>query len=273
MLSFYYDSNKKDYKNIDINTTTGHLIFPDTCIIDNINQECYESLSSEYDHPSHETCRDFDRFTYVFLKHAVDRIGFNYRIRYLDVGVGTGTTLIYLADWLKKTDARVEVLDISASMLMRAIQNYNGEITAVHHTSIHSFYSAPIYDLVMASMSDPYLTPSALETLKSILSPKGALIVTFPHSGWASAVREVAKNKTIFHDKNNFSYPSYSFCWSSISFIKYLEELNFELVFYEEFFLDPEKKMSAVNENFIAHIKHKVPFFSGFIFYKREGDA
>jgi len=197
--------------------------------IENLNRDCYNNIANEYADQNHGTCRDFDEVTRLFLniyiegKYGENKLTSNCRgLRYLDIGVGTGTTLETVIhndtfegtflELLHQLDARVEVLDISKSMLDIVRNKFDNKVDDYINKSIFGYSSNTRYDLVVATMCDPYLTDSFIKVASCLLADNGVLLLSFPHCEWMKKVRHGADlNKAVFKNSRGETRKCYSF--------------------------------------------------------------
>jgi len=205
-----------------------NLVNLDLFKIDETNRDCYDNLACEYDEVDHETCRDFDFGNELFLKYAINEYNYPKGLRYLDVGVGTGKSLEFIADWLIQKEAHIEVLDISKKMLDVTHRKFGHKISNYHNISIHDFKPTDKYDLIVSTMCDPFLTSHSLEVYKNSLNDSGILLITYPSKKWAKKVRKGIHHQTTFHNKDRVKFISYSFCWNEAKLIKQIN--NFSLL-------------------------------------------
>ena len=243
--------------------------------IDELNLLCYETIADEYGDETHETCRDFDKGTEFFLLEAINNPicsslpkGFNY----LDVGVGTGVSVQVLMNWLTEMNAQVDVLDISKKMLEITEKKFGNKIDNYIHTSIHKFESNKKYDLIVASLCDPYLTESSIKVYKNILKEDGILLLTLPTNTWAKSVRKENIQQTTFHDKHGNKYISYSFCWSKSDLIKLVESnglynYSSRVILVEEI-KEKKPKIGKIN-NALLSKGRRIPMLLTLIFLNR----
>ncbi len=241
--------------------------------IDRTNRDCYNAIASEYDDNSHQTCRDFDFFTMQFIKKSViASVPIKKHMKYLDVGVGTGTSLNVLMPWLKKQSSHIDVLDISPKMISIVKKKYGENISSFFNTSIHNFKEKISYYFIGAFLCDPFLTIESLKVLSEHLEVGGYLALTLPTNTWSKYVRDDELHLTKFHDKKGKEYHSYSFCWNKSNLIKRLERKGLYLIKANVILLDElqkKKEISDINKNILKK-QTNFPFVLGMIFIKRK---
>lgn len=246
----------------------------DLAEIDNQNKKCYDAIGNEYGDVNHKTCRDFDTGSRLFIEKMISQFplretkkGFNY----LDIGTGTGVSLDAILPWLKEKNATVDVLDISEKMIEVLKEKYKEEVDNYFLKSIHNFYSSKKYDLIVATLCDPYLTTTAIEKIKKILSKDGILIITLPTNTWARKIRKDAIYKTTFHDNNRTKHVSFSFCWNKSDLIKVFESSGLYMIYSSVFLLEDiekHKEISDLNKTLLLE-ESKVPLLLSLSFVNR----
>ncbi len=199
--------------------------------IDKINLYCYENIAFEYDSELHQTCRDFDEAGKVGLKSLSKLECFQNlsSFKYLDIGVGTGSSLEVLLPWLSKSNAHITVLDISPKMIDVCKKKFDSKIHRYEISSIFDFDSKGKFDLIVSTLCDPFLTTQFLKKVRNLLSHDGVLFLTLPTRTWAEKIRKdsLDSTKTIFHNKDRHQFEGYSFCWSKSVLIAYMEQQGF----------------------------------------------
>lgn len=226
--------------------------FPSTTEIDAVNHACYDHLAGEYDQPTHETCRDFDIANGSLIRGVrtqvqawrVDRGA----LSYLEIGVGPGSLFPLLKREFDLQHDRISVLDSSAKMLDVCSARNNGLIHEYHQSSIFSFNSAADqYDLVVALLCDPYLTPELFSALRKIVKPNGMVFLTLPSAEWASSVGRNELNIAIFHDAGGHSVRSFSFCWPGKYLSEKASQSGFRMLDWREVSIGTLSSLSSTN--------------------------
>jgi len=241
--------------------------------IDETNLKCYDILAHEYDDVEHETCRDFDYCNKKFLNYAIKNdFKFINKLRYLDVGVGTGKAIEYLLDWLIKMNAQIEVLDISSKMLEITQEKFGNYIDKSHNLSIHNFKATNKYDLISAIMCDPYLTYKSIEIFKNSLTENGVLLLSFPSNSWAKIVRGKSITEAVFHNKNKEKHISYSFCMNKLDLNNLTKENNLIWRYSKLYLLDDKITetgyLSKINQA-LYNKEKRVPMLFTLIIYNK----
>jgi len=267
--------------------------FPTDDEIDALNKECYNNIADEYSDSSHASCRDFDRCTQLFLNIYVEgKFGENkfldksLRLRYLDIGVGTGATLDTLIekvgddkfnrpfiDLLVSHASKIDVLDISEKMLNIVRKKFDSKISEYINESIYRYSSDMKYDLIIATMCDPYLTSSFVQKTASLLDNGGVLLLTFPHNQYMKKARNGNfLNKTTFKRICGRNYESFSFCRRSRElvdeFLKWnVHKVNSNTRFLKE--LSSKHQISSAHTKLLARYKESA-FCSSMVLKKLE---
>lgn len=235
--------------------------------LDNLNEQCYNLLASEYDASNHSTCRDFDVFTSYAVSNLIKFVNLDAIRQYLDTGTGLGISLLEIDKYLN-ANVQVDIVDISEGMINRLRNNFGTKIQNYYHSSIHTFIPDKKYDLIVSIMCDPYLTNSFVDNVYSWLSIGGYWLLTFPHYEWANQVRHQQNiNKTIFKNNREDIIEGYSFCLKNNDFEKLLQS-KFEVIEYVSFNMNDLKNrkngISKIN-NFVLNSNPNILFSNGYI--------
>ncbi len=93
-------------------------------------------------------------------------------------------------------------------------------------------FSSRSFDVVVASLADPYLYPEAICEINRILKPGGYFAFSTPSKEWAVALRGDSKenNKTKFVSDDHEEISVYSFTYSNEELNKIMEMTNFTKV-------------------------------------------
>ncbi len=245
--------------------------------IDELNVNCYDSLAFEYDSIEHATCRNFDIANYIFLSRvlASRKIQFHKQLSYLDVGVGTGISLENINRIFNKEGkifnevfSIIDVLDISSNMLEVTKRKFSDLIDNYFCNSILSFNSKRKYDIILSTLSDPFLTKESLFKFQKTLVNEGFLILTFPSYNWAKSINREEIDKTTFHDCNGKKRKSYSFCWSNKTLINILDDVNLDVIYLDIIKLNQINDLSDINNQ--VYLKNpNTNFLTGIVVQKK----
>jgi len=235
---------------------------------DSQNRNCYNAIASEYAEPDHETCREFDRATAQLcskLAPYLERFGVGFR--YLDVGVGHGVTLKALTEPLLRLKAKVDVLDISEGMLSELEHRVEVPICNSYCQSVYDFHAHGAYDVIVASMADPYLRPAALENLSRALTTPGLLVISCPAPEWANSVRAPTEREiACFRTRTGTRVHSLSVCPQRVELEDYLLERGIKPL--ERMIISISRANDSGQQSNWAehHSDARLPFYQGWIF-------
>lgn len=174
-----------------------------------------------YDRLFHSLSTDWYRF---ILNSLPDQC------RLLDVGVGTGSSLLSNLDLVRSKQLQVEGIDINTSYL-KACQDKIDHLEAneqiqVRYHSVYDLESQPAYDAIYFSASFMLLPDQkhALETIKSCLKPNGYVCFTQTFETKRTRFWEVVKPLLYLFTTVHFGVVTYQ-----PPFLKMLEEAGFEV--------------------------------------------
>jgi 2-polyprenyl-3-methyl-5-hydroxy-6-metoxy-1,4-benzoquinol methylase len=236
------------------------IIFPTKKTIDKKNIHCYNNIANEYEDDAHATCRDFEYFTNVFLNYFFTSYKIEDNVRYLDIGIGTGKSLETrmdnnntLIDFLIKKRCIIDVLDISEEMIKVTKNKFHEKINNYIQKSIFDFRPEQKYNIIVATLCDPYLTKEFIKIANSILEINGYLILIYPSLSWARQIRgNSCSAKITFNSRNGKKYHSYSFCWDGNNLWRYLEKIGFHNKSLTKYYLkELEKNKSELNNKIL----------------------
>jgi len=243
--------------------------FPAENHIDEVNLLCFDKIATEFDDREHMTCRNFDVCTEKFLNTLVKKIALPDEFRYLDVGVGTGKSLeskigdsgsMLFADYLYRANGELEVIDISKKMIDITKGKFTHNEIDYHALSIFQFRPQRKYDLIVASMCAPFLTPSFLSKVyDELLENRGTLLISYPAGEYIDNTRE-DRLKATFKDKIGNKWESYSFYWDNNHLLDKLMKIGFSIIFKESIMLSELSKLVEcryLNEKSLEILKTK----------------
>lgn len=195
-LVFFYDANLSPERNANyFHQRIGVAliyqgVFPPSGTIDALNRRGYEKVAADFTEEKRITTRNFHELSSKFFSDAFKSYVSRSTI-VAEIGPGQG--------WLYKTvspECQSYVgFDISTAMV-----NTNPTVSEVVSSVRCTGSSAEVYDVVVASLSDPYFYPEAICEIARILKEYGYFIFSIPSSEWALAFRRNKSdiNKTSF---------------------------------------------------------------------------
>lgn len=147
----------------------------------------YSVVAAEYyDAKAHPTCHDFFVLSSIYIRSELERLSANARI--LEVGAGASIAAQVLHD-AGRDLSTLEITDASAAMLNHSTRwSKHGANVRIADAETLPHANGSV-DCVVASLADPYDTPSFWNSLKRVLKPYGNAIVTLPSYEWAKRFR------------------------------------------------------------------------------------
>lgn len=173
--------------------------------IDLANRQGYDMVASRFHDVFRVTTRNFHQLSLPLFQKAIDH-HCSATTRCLEVGPGNG--------WLRREVCwpvcDYTSLDISSRMT-------NVDITTNSHT-VGSCRALPFqsgsFDLVVASLADPFLYPLAICDMTRVLRRGGKLILSYPNHHWATGIRpEGDLHRTRFELEDGSMATVYSFSY------------------------------------------------------------
>jgi ubiquinone/menaquinone biosynthesis C-methylase UbiE len=150
--------------------------------------ERYESVAAEYyDHRRHPTCANFRQASKALLQRSVDfqkRVG-----RAADIGCGDSV----LAELCFEAAAPLDdllLVDSSPTMLRHSDRWRQFGASAVIADADVLPFDDEIFDVVVASLGDPFNTPKFWLEARRVLKPEGEMHFTTPSRDWADPYRK-----------------------------------------------------------------------------------
>ncbi len=152
-------------------------------------ESSYGRLASEYyDVELHPTCSAFDQLSSSLLKEWLSSRK-TASLTVCDVGAGNSQVARILDERLAELSA-LWLVDESREMLdcSRRFQSANVHRRIARADQLHLFGIK--FDLIVASLGDPYNTDAFWHSVKSSLSDDGRCLFTTPSFEWASTFRQ-----------------------------------------------------------------------------------
>lgn len=151
--------------------------------------------------------------------------------RLLDVGVGTGTSLIANQETLKSKKLQVQGIDINQAYLdacQKKIDHHSlKELIQVKNQSVYELAPNPIYDAVYFSASFMILPnqADALKVVKTNLKPEGVVCFTQTFATKESKFWEFIKPKLVWFTSVHFGEVTYE-----TPFLEQLDQQGFVVI-------------------------------------------
>ena len=171
----------------------------------------YDALASEYyDAQLHPTCANFGELSSQFLSTHIRKHAISTRAA-LEVGAGNSI----LAEVFEKERvplSRVTILDQSAAIIRHSKRWISAGATPRIADASRTGLPAGVFDLIVASLGDPYDTSDFWQEMRRVISNSGIFLFTTPSYEWSSTYRrETARDKAEFvlRDGRGVLVPSY----------------------------------------------------------------
>jgi len=168
----------------------------------------YTDLASEYYDPRrHPTCANFREASQLVLMPWLCDLT-NYRVDVLETGAGASIVCEWLAD-TQRTIGRLVVTDVSQEML-----RYSRRSAICPDLIVCDAQRLPLissgFDLVVASLADPYNSVPFWSEVARVLRPGGHVLFTTPSFEWALQFRSGShKAEFILSNGRAVTVPSY----------------------------------------------------------------
>ena len=246
-------------------TSTSHY-FPPPPIIDKINVLGYGKAAPEFSEDKRITTKNFHDLSFPFFQNFIEK-ELKSSHKCLEIGPGQG--------WLRNNFKwpSVEYLSIDVSHEMIKQNKNEGNIKmSVRALNFPDKY----FDVVLASLADPYFFPAALCEIRRVLKDNGIFTFSIPTKTWSNGIRKTSdSNKTIFVMKDGSLAEVYSFTFDikGIKDLLYLCGLSIsksEVVFGKKLPKDETVSPAIINSSKTLGIKIKdLPIINNIISRKR----
>lgn len=154
----------------------------------------YDDLSEEYyDAERHPTCANFYSLSYRWIRKQLSSLPSHFN-RCLEIGAGYSIMAKLRSDgfdrvgWLAISDKSELMLNYS-----RGLAKFYDEalILDIEDTENAKRVCSKDYDLVVASLADPYNGPRLWQTLNQIMATNGRVVFTTPSYEWTTSFRKL----------------------------------------------------------------------------------
>lgn len=223
----------------------------------------YEGIAEEYDDESHQTCRDFDEMTRRFLISKLDMVLKAETI--LALGGGTGIMPTVLKEIVSLNGKHIHVVDPSNRMLEVYRQKHRDlPLTFERKTATNSKAAKP-FDLVVATLCEPFLIIQFLDSLPSLVGINGSFTLSFPHEKWTKLVRKPKElMTTCFGDLQGRDHVARSICRDPAQLRANLQNLGLVEVDYQfhDHILDETQRSELTHRALERRRRSSVPAYA-----------
>jgi len=227
-IVFYYDADSSPEKNAHYfhQKITALLkysdAFPPSGEIDALNRDGYGKAADYFTEEKRITTRNFHELSAAFFTATFSEY-VNLDSKVLEIGPGQG----WLSNTVFPNCGSYTCIDISDAM---ANTNSTNDKVISSVRCIES--KLEIYDVIVASLADPYFYPEAICEIARILKYGGYFIFSIPSIEWASALRsgEREHNKTSFILDSGECAEVFSFTFSSDVLESLMDSCGFQKI-------------------------------------------
>lgn len=223
-IIFYYnrhqpleDSARDFHRKIRAVKLQKDLLIPSTNEIDKINKIGYNTIAGEFtDHLRVTTANFHETSAQFFIDNLKALSG---REKVLEIGSGNG--------WLSSLYGRsIPSIDISDKMGC-GISKITASASLISEMSNQ-------YDVIFASLCDPFLYPVAIAEMVRILKTNGKIIISCPSYEWMCLSRN-GRKKTKFVTMSGYEVEVYSFIYSQQEIENIGKILGYRILKYDSF--------------------------------------
>lgn len=225
--------------------------FPRPPAIDRVNLEGYTAVAAEFQDGRRITTAFFHSLTIPFFSEAI--------VRYvspgatcLEVGPGSG----WLRRLLTWPAAMYSVSDLSPNMLSHLRRHFPG-IPCIEASARAMPLPSNTFDVIVASLCDPYCYPAALCELHRLVKKGGYLLLTAPAKMWSDGIRAPQKrNKTTFVLQDSSEAEVYSFTFHMPELLSLLSMCSFRPVEHRVMMASPLNGTIEVPPDIMTSCRH-----------------
>lgn len=199
--------------------------------IDSLNRRGYDTIASEFTDDKRVTTHNFHTSSIPFFEYAVN----NY-IREGDKVLEIGPGQNWLSSNFHFPEIDYHSVDVSGNMMKHLGTNNGRDIVG---SIRNTFFPSGFFDIVIASLADPFFYPASLSEIYRIVKTGGRFIFTIPSSEWSSCIREKGNaNKTKFLLSDRSYSEVFSFTYSLEELRNMLVDGGFQIVYSAELTMD-----------------------------------
>lgn len=205
--------------------------FPLPSQIDAINRIGYDIIADEFTEDKRVTTHNFHTSSIPFFEYAIS----NY-IRTGDKVLEVGPGQNWLLSNFHFPEIDYYAIDVSRNMMSHLNTTCGKRIVG---SIRNTFFPSSSFDIVIASLADPFFYPASLSEICRILKTGGRLIFTIPSLEWSSCIRDKENaNKTKFLLSNQACSEVFSFTYSLEELRKMLADAGFQIIYSTEVSMD-----------------------------------
>lgn len=193
--------------------------YPSPREIQKVNKMGYEKIAMEFTEDRRVTTRNFHQLSRRFFSEQIARLPNGCRCA--ELGPGRG----WLRAEIKWPTVEYQAIELSPSMIrgLLGCKVIAADVCAIPVPKQH-------YDVVFASLADPYAHPMAFVEIRRILRPEGRLVLSTPSGVWSSGVRtKESRWKTTFIPSAGVPVEVYSFTYTKNELADLLRSCEFSI--------------------------------------------
>ncbi len=215
--------------------------FPKPSEIDLFNSIGYSKVAAEFDGDNRPTTRDFHVLSKEYFNHAVDKY-IKEGMTCLEIGPGS--------DWLRRTITLSEVKYYSIDISVEMIRLYNQD--TIQTSARYIDFPDNTFEVVLSSLADPYLYPSAICEIRRVLTQNGVFIFSCPTKSWSQGIRARGSAFiTSFSLQNNSKVEVYSFTFNNDELSMLLSLCGLEIIESKSAYADNIMNTTNISEAII----------------------
>lgn len=197
------------------------LHFPPPGRIDAANRGGYNVIAADFTAAHRPTTNDFHTLTQPFFRRYLDSIPSSSHC--LELGPGRG----WLWSVAQLSGVRYASLDLAAKMTELSERVGDQRVGSARSMP----WDSAEFDVVVASLADPFLFPTALAEIRRVLRKGGQFAFSVPSSQWSHAVRRDAlRQRTAFVASDGQEAEVFSFTFAQEELTLLLESTGFAVV-------------------------------------------
>jgi guanylate kinase/SAM-dependent methyltransferase len=218
--------------------------YPHPNVIDQINYIGYSKIAEEFTESLRVTTKNFHDISIPFWKKNLDKYKPNNLNKYATLELGPGNGWLFTT--ITMPSLNIYGVDISPNMRCDYCEQLF--ITSSRNIPCKSNF----FDVVVASLADPLLTPESFIEIERVLKPGGEFIFTIPSAEWAMSLGSRNDlNQTTFKLLSGEEVNVYSFCDALLNHLYISSVCDLKIIGAENLYIDDsysETISSAITE-------------------------
>ncbi len=235
----------------DVNATNLHYLvysllsfqhyFPKPYETDLFNSVGYSKVAIEFDIHNRPTTRDFHILSCEFFNYAINKYikdGMNC----LEIGPGS--------DWVRESIKLPKINYFSIDISSEMIRLYNHD--TIQTSARYMDFPDNTFEIVISSLADPYLYPSAICEIRRVLTHDGIFIFSCPTKSWSQGIRTLGDALiTSFSLQNNSKAEVYSFTFNNDELDMLLSFCGLEIIDCKAAYADGITSINNISQSIL----------------------